>query len=64
MKNKGYDENEEIDNFDDLYSIVRLINFDDVDKNNKKDNVFSIDNNNCYSNYKNKFEKIWENMYN
>ena len=64
LKNREYDENEEIDNFDDLYSIVRLINFDDVDKNNKKDNVFSIDNNNCYSNYKKKFEKIWKNMYN
>ena len=56
LQNKKFNEEEEIDNFDDLYSIVRLINFDDVEK---KDNIFSVIDNEYYLDYKKKFEKIW-----
>lgn len=58
LQNKKFNEEEEIDNFDDLYSIVRLINFDEAEK---KDNIFSIIDNEYYLNYKKKFEKIWNN---
>ena len=56
LQNKKFNENEEIDNFDDLYSIVRLINFDEAEK---KDNIFTIIDNEYYLDYKKKFEKIW-----
>ena len=56
LQNKKIYENEEIDNFDDLYSIVRLINFDEAEK---KDNIFTIIDNEYYLDYKKKFEKIW-----
>ena len=57
LKNKKIKEGEIDDNFDDLYSIVKLINFDDV--KDKEDNVFSLDENRNYLIYKIKFEKIW-----
>ena len=56
LQNKKFNENKEIDNFDDLYSIVRLINFDEAEK---KDNIFTIIDNEYYLDYKKKFEKIW-----
>lgn len=48
---------EETDEFDDLYSIVKLINFNNI---KKVDKVFSIDDNKNYLDYKNKFDKIWK----
>ena len=51
--------NGEIDNFDDLYSIVKTLNFN-VFK--KKDKVFCIDDNENYFNYKMKFEDFWRNQ--
>ena len=46
----------EPDNFDDLYSIVKKINFDE---GLIKDDIFNIDENNSYSKFKKKFEKLW-----
>lgn len=46
----------EPDNFDDLYSIVKKINFDE---GLTKDDIFNFDENNNYSKFKKKFEIIW-----
>ena len=46
----------EPDNFDDLYSIVKKINFDE---GLIKDDIFNIDENISYSKFKKKFEKLW-----
>ena len=46
----------EPDNFDDLYSIVKKINFDE---GLIKDDIFNIEENNNYSKYKKKFDKNW-----
>jgi hypothetical protein len=50
----------EVDNFDDLYSIIKKLNFKNIKENDK---IFTIENNENYSNYKNKFEKIWNKKY-
>ena len=47
--------NGEIDNFDDIYSIVKVLNFDTI----KKDSIFCVDDSNNYLLYKEKFDKIW-----
>ena len=50
---------EEIDNFDDLYSVVRILNFGNP---LKKDSIFCIDDNNInYIQYKKKFDNKWNN---
>ena len=56
LQNKKMPEGE-TDNFDDLYSIIKKINFNSI---KDKDIVFTIENNNNYLDYKNKFEKIWK----
>ena len=56
LQNKKIIEGEE-DNFDDIYSIIKILNFDSM---KKKDKIFCIDNNEEYLKYKMKFELIWE----
>ena len=46
-----------IDNFDDLYSVVKILNFNNT---KEKDKVFSIDDNSNFLNYKKNFDKIWQ----
>ena len=48
---------DEMDEFDDLYSIVKLINFDNI---NIKDNIFCVEDNKNYIYYEKKFDKIWK----
>jgi hypothetical protein len=48
------------DNFDDLYSIIKKLNFKNIKENDK---IFTIENNEKFSDYKNKFEKIWNKKY-
>jgi hypothetical protein len=55
VQNRNISETEP-DNFDDLYSIVKKINFDE---GFTKEDIFNIDENNNYSRFKKKFEKIW-----
>ena len=55
VQNRNISETEP-DNFDDLYSIVKIINFDE---SLIKDDIFNIDENNNYSTFKKKFEKMW-----
>jgi hypothetical protein len=55
VQNRNISETEP-DNFDDLYSIVKKINFDE---GLKKEDIFNIDENNNYSKFKKKFEKLW-----
>jgi hypothetical protein len=58
VQNRNISETE-IDNFDDLYSIVKIINFDE---GLIKDDIFNIDENNNYSTFKKKFEKMWNKL--
>jgi len=55
VQNRNLSETEP-DNFDDLYSIVRKVNFDE---GLIKDDIFNIDENDNYFKFKKKFEKIW-----
>jgi len=55
VQNRNISETEP-DNFDDLYSIVKKINFEE---GLIKDDIFNIDENNNYSKFKKTFEKIW-----
>ena len=57
LQNKKIPE-EKIDNFDNIYSIVKTLNFNNI---NDKDDIFSINNNN-YLNYKKIFEKKWNKL--
>ena len=58
LQNKKIIEGEE-DNFDDIYAIIKILDFDNM---KKKDTIFCIDNNEEYSNYKKKFDLIWKNQ--